>query len=218
MNITNFRKEVSGQSGDFITEYSFNYKSLLFTLQCFSDNDYNLSAIDKKNNTFIVIDKEENEIQFIQNDKHDNVKFDCCLQITRKNTFSMTYLDNTSDMGMKVENLYIDNNDIYYKKKGLRKFAQTMKTGYLLLNDSNILLYQLLTDENLKEDKHLNRLIKTLKNFEQSEYKKVFEEIKTITPEKIRDRKPLLDYMVTAMHQISDSIYEHKNNKKPKLS
>lgn len=93
-----------------------------------------------------------------------------------------------------------------------------MKTGYLLLNDSNILLYQLLTDENLKEDKHLNKLIKTLKNFEQSEYKKVFEEIKTITPEKIRDRKPLLDYMVTAMHEISDSIYEHTNNKKPKLS
>lgn len=216
MNITNFRKEVSGQDDDLIIEYSFNYKSLLFILQCFSDNDYNLSAIDKKNNTFLVINKEEKEIQFIQNDKHDNVSFDCCLQITRKNKFSMTYLDNTSDMGMKVENLYIDNNDIYYKKKGLKKFAQTMKTGYLLLNDSNILLYQLLTDENLKEDKHLNRLIKTIKDFEQNDYKNVFEEIKKITPENIKEKKYVLDYMVTAINEIKDSLSK-SNNKKPRL-
>lgn len=217
MSIANFNKEVTGQSGDVITEYKFNYKNLSFNLQCFSDDDYNISAVNKKNSTSVVIGHDQREIQFTKNDKHNNIIFDCILQITKKNTFLISYF-NVNDKELKEENIYIDNNEIYYKKKGLRKFPQTMKSGYLLLNDSNILLYQLLTDENLKENSQLNRMINTIKNFENSDYKKIFEEMKTITPENIRQRKICLDYIVQAVHEIGESILEINNNKKSKNS
>ena len=91
----------------------------------------------------------------------------------------MTYLDNTLDMGMKVENLYIDNNDIYYKKKGLILSEVFTHGNYYSLKEMTIKLEEASNILSLTSDISVDKELNKLKEQQENSFEKTIKKMKS---------------------------------------